>query len=153
MSSGDTPSRRMFSTIPFAETPVSNRSVRSRPPLSIRTSAENPGSAISESGTPRSGAVTAAARGSAPLSAFGQFTRRTASLIDQQRIGEVVNQHRHPDPVHRLERDHAHSISIKPTITTGPSSHEQPLLVPQPVRSADLDSGACWGRLLRLGRR
>jgi hypothetical protein len=44
----------------------------------MRTSAEKPGSAISASGTPLPGLTRAAAVGSAPSSAFGQFTRVTA---------------------------------------------------------------------------
>jgi hypothetical protein len=49
------PSRRMFSIIPFGETPVSNSSVCVRPARSTRTSAENPRQAMSASGTPDSG--------------------------------------------------------------------------------------------------
>ncbi len=69
----------MFPTIPFGDTPVSNRSVRLRPAFSIRTSAEKPGSAISASGTPLWGLTRARAVGSAPSKAFGQFIRATAS--------------------------------------------------------------------------
>ena len=69
----------MFSTIPRGDTPVSNNSVRVRPALWMRTSAENPGSAISASGTPLPGLTRAAAVGSAPVNAFGQFSRATAS--------------------------------------------------------------------------
>ena len=77
-SLGAIPSRRMFSTMPPGETPVSNSSVRSCPPFSIRTSAENPGSAISASGTPRSGLTRAGAAGRPPINALGQLTRVTA---------------------------------------------------------------------------
>jgi hypothetical protein len=69
----------MFSTIPFGDTPVSNRSVRFRPAVWIRTSAEKPGSAISASGTPVAGLTRESAVGRAPRSALGQFTRRTPS--------------------------------------------------------------------------
>ena len=78
---------------------------RSLPPTrSIRTSAENPGSAISASGTPVFGRTRAPAVGSAPVSARGQLTRWTPA-VDQQRVGEVVDQDRDPDPVDRLELD------------------------------------------------
>ena len=79
MSSGEIPSRRMFSTIPFGDTPVSNNSVRSRPPCSMRTSAEKPGSAIERVGH---AAVRAHARrgaGKRAVRALGQFSRATAS--------------------------------------------------------------------------
>ncbi len=66
----------MFSTIPYGETPVSKSSVRSRPSFVIRTSAENPGSAISASGTDPPVASTET-RGKPPASAFGQLSRVT----------------------------------------------------------------------------
>ena len=73
----------MFSTIPFGDTPVSNSNVRFRPAFSIRTSAENPGSAISASGTPGVGLDTRRAVGSPPRIAFGQFIRADRFLVHE----------------------------------------------------------------------
>jgi hypothetical protein len=92
MSSGEIPNLRMFSTIPAGDTPVSNSSVRSCSPLRSRTSAEKPGSAISASGTPSSGLVREPARGIAPKQRLWPVDPRDSLLVDEQRIGQVVDQ-------------------------------------------------------------
>ncbi len=102
----------MFSTIPFGDTPVSNSNVRLRPAFSIRTSAENPGSAISASGTPVVGLTRAWVFGSPPRIAFGQFIRVIASWSDQQRVGHVVHQQRDLHAVDGLELDAVHRVIL-----------------------------------------
>ena len=99
----------MFSTIPSGDTPVSNSSVWLRPREAIRTSAENPGSATSASGTPVSGLTRLTARGSAPFKARAS-SRAHGVLVDEQRVGHVVHEHRDLDAVDRFERDRAHAF-------------------------------------------
>ena len=99
---GGESSRRMFSTTPFGETPVSNSSVRSRPAFWTRTSAEKPGSPISTSGTSAT-ANRAGTRAAESASALGQLSRVTRPWSQNQRIGDVVHQDRHANPFDRLE--------------------------------------------------
>ena len=116
MSAADSPSRRMLSTIPFGDTPASNskRPLRVRPSRSC-TRAENPGSATSASGTPGDGLTCADTRGSAAGERLGPVDARDRILIDQQRIGQVVDQDRQRYAVYGLELDLGHRRSVTGT--------------------------------------